>query len=109
MGDDERRAFSVYPSFPKGHGIWFGSTMQDGDTGLETPRATADELRLAWGLTPAEARLAHLLLLPLSLQESARHLGISSETARTHLKALFGKTRTHRQAELLVKLLSTVR
>lgn len=59
-----------------------------------------------WGLTRAETRLALLLVEPLSLADAAARLGIGRETARTHLKALFAKTGTQRQAELVIQLLS---
>ena len=54
-----------------------------------------------FGLTPAEALLASELARGFSLDEAARHLGISRNTARVHLQAIFTKTRTTRQAELL--------
>lgn len=65
-------------------------------------------LRKAWGLTPAEARLALLLLEPVTLPEAAQRLGIGRETARSHLKALFAKTGTHGQAALVLRLMSEV-
>jgi DNA-binding CsgD family transcriptional regulator len=51
--------------------------------------------------TPAECVVATQLVQGHSLQEAARELHISGNTARTHLKHLFEKTNTHRQAELL--------
>ena len=54
-----------------------------------------------FGLTQAEARLAALLQQGQSLIQAARALGISRHTARVHLNALFGKTCTHRQSELM--------
>lgn len=62
-------------------------------------------LSKAFDLTPAEARLAALLAKDLSLDESANSLGISRQTARNQLKAIFTKTGTSRQAELLSLLL----
>ncbi len=59
-----------------------------------------------YGLTPAEARLATLTLRGCSLEFSARELGITEPTARTHLRHIFGKTRTSRQGELVSTLLS---
>jgi DNA-binding CsgD family transcriptional regulator/PAS domain-containing protein len=63
-------------------------------------------LRQFFGLTPAETRLAILLLQHKSVEESAESLHISLNTARTHLKKLFEKTGTRRQSEL-VSLLGT--
>ena len=57
-------------------------------------------------MTGAEAKLASLLVSGMVLQEIARQLGIARETARNQLKAVFAKTETHRQGEL-VALLST--
>jgi DNA-binding CsgD family transcriptional regulator len=58
-------------------------------------------LRAAFGFTPAEARLAAHLAAGTALDGAAPALGITYETARNHLKALFAKTGTHRQAELV--------
>lgn len=57
-------------------------------------------LRLAFGLTPAEARLAARLGLGDSLRAVAEREGVTFETARTRLKSVFAKTQTKRQAEL---------
>lgn len=53
------------------------------------------------GLTPAEARLLVLLGRERDLRASAVKAGISYETARNHLKRMFHKTGTGRQADLL--------
>lgn len=58
-------------------------------------------------LTPAEARLAAELLSGDSLALIAQRLGISHETARSHLGSIFEKTGTHRQAQL-VRLLASL-
>lgn len=52
-------------------------------------------------LTPAEARLAARLAGAARLDEAAMALGISIHTARTHLKRIFDKTGTDRQADLI--------
>jgi DNA-binding CsgD family transcriptional regulator len=57
-----------------------------------------------FGLTAAEARLASRLAGGAALNEVAAQLGISRETARNQLKAVFAKTETHRQAELVALL-----
>lgn len=62
---------------------------------------TMDELGAAFDLTPAERRLCEILLRGSSLKESADMLEISFETARQRLKAIFHKTGTHRQSELI--------
>jgi DNA-binding CsgD family transcriptional regulator len=52
-------------------------------------------------LTPAEARLAALIVGGYSLHAAACRLHISSNTARTHMKRIYDKTETHRQADLI--------
>lgn len=73
---------------------------------LKTPDSM--QLRQAWGLTPAEARLALLLIAPVPFMEATLQLGITRETARSHLKALFAKTSTHSQTELVVRVMSVL-
>ena len=58
-------------------------------------------LRRVFGLTAAEARLATRLAAGESLDSAADAVGVGKETARTQLKAVFGKTSTGRQAELV--------
>lgn len=57
-------------------------------------------LKIAFGLTRAEARLAMEIASGSSLDVAAANLGNGRETARTQLKAVFAKTNTSRQAEL---------
>jgi DNA-binding CsgD family transcriptional regulator len=64
------------------------------------PQPDAKLLRTAFGLTSAEARLAALLASGMGINGAATRLGVSRETARTQLKAVFAKTHTCRQAEL---------
>lgn len=71
---------------------------------LECAVASPDPLRRVFGLTPAEARLATALLRYGSLSECVNKLGSQRETLRTHLKGLFAKTETHRQADLIRRL-----
>lgn len=61
-------------------------------------------LRQAFGLTPAETHIALALARGQDLQEIALANGVSPGTVRTQLKAIFAKTRTHRQAELVALL-----
>lgn len=63
-------------------------------------------LRQWFGLTTAEARLAVVLAQGHSLAQGLERLGVGANTARTHLKAIFAKTGTKRQAELVRLLLS---
>lgn len=63
-------------------------------------------LRRLHRMTPAEARLAAALAEGVSLQEAAQRLGITHATARSYLKVLFRKTDTHRQGQLVARLLA---
>lgn len=58
----------------------------------------------ALNLSPAEARLALLIATGLSTERAAEKLGVTRETARAQLKAVFAKTGTHRQGELVALL-----
>jgi DNA-binding CsgD family transcriptional regulator len=70
-------------------------------TDLRSPlRPEATQLCAAFGLTVAEAKLAAKLASGSGIDGAAASLGVSRETARTQLKAVFGKTNTRRQAEL---------
>lgn len=62
------------------------------------PAATL--LRELYGLTATEAAVAIRIARGEGLEAAARALGIARSTARTHLRSAFGKTDTHRQAEL---------
>ncbi|MHB8654558.1 MAG: helix-turn-helix transcriptional regulator [Terriglobia bacterium] len=62
-------------------------------------------LSALYRLTPAECRLADLLLQGLELAAAAESLRITTGSARFMLKNVFHKTETHRQAELIRLLL----
>ena len=67
-----------------------------------------DLLRCHFDLTPAEARLALHLVAGETLRSAEVKLSISYETARTHLKNIFNKTGTCRQAELVVAIVTAL-
>ena len=76
----------------------------------DADKATAlneDSLRSLYGFTPAEARLARLLAQGRRLEEAAKELGVSLNTVRTHLKRIFGKAGTDRQADLVRVILTS--
>ena len=60
-----------------------------------------DPRRSLFGLTPREAEVADALASGSSIDELAESLGISPNTARIHVRALFKKTGTNRQADLV--------
>ena len=69
-----------------------------------TPLPQAGVLEQVFRLTPAEARLALLLADGATTTEAAATLGVSVATTRTQLAAIFAKTHTRRQAELVMLL-----
>ncbi|SUS07431.1 hypothetical protein DF3PA_70035 [Candidatus Defluviicoccus seviourii] len=62
-----------------------------------------DNARIAklYGLSRAESRVAALLASGYRLEQAADMLGVAYETVRKHLKQIFSKTGTYRQAELV--------
>jgi DNA-binding CsgD family transcriptional regulator len=91
------------------------SSARDGRTALMTitdpdqcVRVNEQDLTRLYGLTRGEAALANLIIQGKSIDDAANELFISAHTARTHLKRIFLKTDTHRQPELVVRLLSAV-
>jgi len=58
------------------------------------------------GLSPAETGLAARLVRGLSLRQAAADLGISDNTARSHLKNVFAKTGARRQSDLVRRALT---
>ncbi len=70
------------------------------------PGGFAEGLVALFGLTPAEARLTTCLCQGYTLAGAAAELSIAHETARSHLRNCFAKTKTNRQADL-VRLVST--
>lgn len=54
----------------------------------------------AYGLTEAEARVAEAASGGAAIGEIARQLGLSPNTIKTHLRRIYEKTGTKRQAEL---------
>ena len=62
-------------------------------------------MQALYDLTPAECKIAALLLEGQDPATAAESLGISKQTVRQHLKSIMSKTDTHRQAELIARLL----
>ena len=68
---------------------------------------SVDALKQVYGLTPAESRLAKMLVRGESLSVTAEKLGVTHNTVRNQLKSIFAKTDTNRQSELVGLILST--
>jgi DNA-binding CsgD family transcriptional regulator len=75
--------------------------VTDLDARLQTPN---ELIREAFGLTPAELRLATTLGSGEDLRTAAEIHGMAYETARRHLKAIFSKAAVNRQSELVTLL-----
>lgn len=90
-------AVVVRPIHQEGHA---GAALLVGDPEAN-PMPCAEPLGTLYGLTPAEARLAVALAAGHTVQETAVTLGITENTARTHLKRVLAKTETRRQGELV--------
>lgn len=71
-------------------------------------QAPAQTLISLYGLTQAEAQVALILSQGKSLQQACDELTIQYTTARTHLRAIFGKLGVRRQSELVSLLLRTL-
>lgn len=71
----------------------------------ESASLATDLLQDLFSLTPAQAAVARCLGDGDSLEMIARKLHISLHTARGHLKAIFAKTETSRQPQLVALLL----
>jgi DNA-binding CsgD family transcriptional regulator len=76
---------------------------------LERPAATflsAEGLRVRFGLSKQESRIAHLLARGKSNESIAKVLFISPHTARTHTQRILDKLGVHARAEVATKILT---
>jgi DNA-binding CsgD family transcriptional regulator len=80
------------------------AVIYDPEQSIETVESL---FSLMYGLTPAEARLTGMLAKGNSLTDIAEILGVTHDTARTHLKRIFSKTGTNRQSELVALILNS--
>lgn len=104
----------TYPTFPdrlRGVVEWLDANLKT--AGLVFMVERIDKAAAAWqddwakrfDLTPAEIRLAAHLINGGTVASHAKQHAISRNTARNQLQAVYGKTGTHRQAELVSMLL----
>lgn len=68
------------------------------------PVPSARLLQECFNLTPAETRLAQFMARAESVEDAALALGVKPCTARSQLAAIFEKTGTARQAQLVALL-----
>jgi DNA-binding CsgD family transcriptional regulator len=74
-----------------------------------SPRDAAEAAALRYGLTPAETELVRELVAGCTLSDAATTLGRSLNTVRNQLQAIFAKSDTHRQSELVARVLTLPR
>lgn len=130
LGDDadaQANVLTLGRSIPGRHLQLWGAPLRKSGTSVTTEEspwavllvADPDEeiplpahiLKSMYGLTATEARLAEALVNGLSVEQFAKKSKTSYNTARSHLKSIFVKTRTNRQVDLvrlLSKLLSSL-
>jgi len=89
---------NLRPILPSAQQPAAAAFISDPECQFETPVQTLGHL---FALSHAEARLAAVLIKGYSLREASEELGVSLSTVRTHLKKLFEKTGTNRQATLI--------
>jgi DNA-binding CsgD family transcriptional regulator len=73
---------------------------------MQTQDSVMRDLQARFGFTRAQARLAAVLIAGESLAGASRKLNVTVNTARSHLQAIFARTGTRRQADLVRVLLS---
>jgi DNA-binding CsgD family transcriptional regulator/PAS domain-containing protein len=108
-----KRAYAVVVApLPAATGL-FGAAKPGMTLLITDPDATValDPARLVqlYDLTPAELRVAQRLMMGDTPSQTAAALGIGIKTVRDHLRGLFRKTETARQADLLRLLLTVSR
>ena len=70
------------------------------ETLKETDRIE-EVIRSLYNLSPTESRIAAKLILNPHVDEVAQHMGITYNTARTHLKRIYAKTNINRLSSLV--------
>ena len=74
---------------------------------INEPKNISNQLRLIgnlYGLSPAEMKVATALLEKKSLTDYSIESGVSINTVKSQLQALFRKTETNKQSELIATL-----
>lgn len=74
----------------------------------QEPGTSAEALGRLFDLTPAEAGLSLLLADGNTLDQVSKQLGISTNTGRAHLRAIFSKTGVTQQSQLVSLILRSV-
>lgn len=77
--------------------------LREPETALETPLSAAVSL---YHLTTGETQVLGQVLHGRTLAETAEILGVARSTVKTHLDAVYRKTQTNRQAELVSRIMN---
>jgi DNA-binding CsgD family transcriptional regulator len=77
--------------------------LRELDAELQTPLATTRNL---YHLTTGETQVLAQVLNGRSLSEAAEVLGVARSTVKSHLDAIYRKTNTHGQTELVHLVMS---
>lgn len=94
--------FHLIPIRRQAHDIFTSADAIVIGTPITAPAAPLTEmLNVLFDLTPAEGRLARAIFEGQTLREAARAWELSEQTLRGRLKAVFAKTGTSRQADLI--------
>lgn len=78
--------------------------VQDPEAGKARP---GEAFAALYGLTPAELRFLIALASAGSVVDAAAALGVGEATGRTHMRSIFAKTGTSKQAELVELLMAS--
>lgn len=90
-----------------GHVAAAGAILFIGDS--EASRSPSSErLQVVYGLTPAEARMASAIVDGGGMASAASALNLSPNTAKYHLKAVFGKVGVSSQVQLVRRVMADV-
>ena len=90
-----------------GHVAAAGAILFIGDS--EASRSPSwERLEVVYGLTPAEARMASAIVDGGGMASAASALNVSPNTAKYHLKAIFGKVGVSSQAQLVRRVMADV-
>jgi len=71
-------------------------------------QSSTEVIQELFGFTPAEAQLSLLLAGGRNLDEAALELGVTRNTAKSHLRAVFAKAGISRQSQLVQLMLGSV-
>ncbi len=109
---DRSRLGIVVRTIPMGE--WSGAGKRPAavlflrDPDYNSAEPIQEVVQRVFGLTRMEAALAVLLARGYTLDEAAEELNVRRNTARTHLRSIFGKTGVSRQTMLVRLLLQSV-